>query len=95
MNTYNLFFCCLDIDFISGTIGNPDEIETLSTVNRPPSPSSGLPQHPGYPPASDESAVLFDHGISNFFDRPFSHGFNGFPGFQLFNFRQNQPWWKG
>jgi hypothetical protein len=63
-------------------------IETLSTGN---SPVQG-PQNPGAPFSNDPLGL---GGFASFFDRPFSHGFNGFPGFQFFNLRQNQPWWKG
>uniref|UniRef100_A0A6B2EGS4 Putative transforming growth factor-beta-induced protein ig-h3 isoform x2 n=1 Tax=Phlebotomus kandelakii TaxID=1109342 RepID=A0A6B2EGS4_9DIPT len=71
----------LDVEFISGTVGNPDDTQ-VQIENRPP-----VQPYPSF--GAGFGDTLFQHTFTNF------PGFNNFfPGFG-FNTPQFNPWWRG
>ncbi|XP_059609251.1 transforming growth factor-beta-induced protein ig-h3 [Phlebotomus argentipes] len=71
----------LDVEFISGTVGNPDDTQ-VQIENRPP-----VQSYPSF--GAGFGDTLFQHTFTNF------PGFNNFfPGFG-FNTPQFNPWWRG
>uniref|UniRef100_A0A7G3B0L3 Putative transforming growth factor-beta-induced protein ig-h3-like isoform x1 n=1 Tax=Lutzomyia longipalpis TaxID=7200 RepID=A0A7G3B0L3_LUTLO len=73
----------LDVEFISGSIGNPDDTQ-VQIDNQPQRP---VQPYPSFGPGFDDT--LFQHTFTNF------PGFNSFfPGFG-FNRPQLRPWWRG